>query len=223
MSTFDAKPINDKKLNTKLLPIAAVLLLVLALLFMASPLLRGSTAFSARSGITRQFNGQTLPNGGTGTTAPRPGTGTTSPGGQNGFPGQGSDLQGQGNSTNPARQFGGQGGGLLGFGLLSGTTGTIVYAIALLVSLAAAVGMFITRRWGQVLGIVMAVIYLILALVSFLPMILLGFRGALNGLSLGLSILRLVLAMAVIVLALIPAKKVAIPIVPATPATPSRA
>ena len=214
MSTFDAKPINDKKLNTKLLPIAAVLLLVLALLFMASPLLRGSTAFSARSGITRQFNGQTLPNGGTGTTAP---------GGQNGFPSQGQALPGQGGSNFPNRQFGGRGGGLLGLGLLSGMTGTIVYAIALLVSLAAAVGMFITRRWGQVLGIVMAVIYLILALVSFLPMILLGFRGALNGLSLGLSILRLVLAMAVIVLALIPAKKVAIPIVPATPATPSRA
>ena len=31
----------------------------------------------------------------------------------------------------------------------------------LLVSLAAAVGMFIAKRWGQVLGIVMAVIYLL--------------------------------------------------------------
>ena len=112
---------------------------------------------------------------------------------------------------------------MLGLGLLSGMTGTIVYAIALLVSLAAAVGMFITRRWGQVLGIVMAVIYLILGLVSFLPMILMGFMTALNGLSLALTMLHLVLAMAVIVLALIPAKKVAIPIVPATPATPSRA
>jgi|GEM_PF-1489647 len=210
------------KLNSKTLTVAAVVLMVLALLVMATPLLRVS-GITGRSGINRQFNGQSLPRPGTGTTTPRPGTGTTSPGGQNGFPGQGSDLQGQGNSTNPARQFGGHGGGLLGFGLFSGTTGTIVYALALLVSLAAAVGMFITRRWGQVLGIVMAVIYLILALVSFLPMILLGFRGALNGLSLGLSILRLVLAMAVIVLALIPAKKVAIPIVPATPATPSRA
>ena len=211
MSTLVTKAVKVKLLNTKLLPVAAVLLLVLALLFMASTLLRGSTAFSARSGITRQFNGQTLPNGGTGTTAPSPGTGTTSPGGQNGFPGQGSDLQGQGNSTNPARQFGGQGGGLLGFGLLSGTTGTIVYAIALLVSLAAAVGMFITRRWGQVLGIVMAVVYLILALVSFIPMILMGFMRALNGLSLGLSILHLVLAIAVIVLASIPAKKMMAP------------
>ncbi|MCX6036608.1 MAG: hypothetical protein NTW99_01695 [Chloroflexi bacterium] len=208
MSTLVTKAVKVKLLNTKLLPIAAVLLLVLALLFMASPLLRGSTAFSARSGITRQFNGQTLPNGGTGTTAP---------GGQNGFPGQGSDLQGQGDSTNPARQFGGQGGGLLGFGLLSGTTGTIVYAIALLVSLAAAVGMFITRRWGQVLGIVMAIVYLILALVNLLPTLLASFLGTRNTSGLILGIVHLLLAIAVIVLASIPAKKMLAPAIPATP------
>ena len=211
MSTFDAKPINDKKLNTKLLPIAAVLLLVLALLFMASPLLRVS-GISGRSGFNRPSNGQFVP---------RTGTGTPSPGGQNDFSGQGFTYQG--NSTTPGQQFVGRGGSLLGFGLLSGTTGTIVYALALLVSLAAAVGMFITRRWGQILGIVMAVIYHILGLVSFLPMILMGFMTVLNGLSLALTMLHLVLAMAVIVLALIPAKKVAIPIVPATPANPPAA
>jgi hypothetical protein len=159
---------------------------------------------------------------------PRTGTGTTSPGGQNFIPtpgtgSQGQGFTGQGNSTNPARQFGAQSGGLLGFGLLSGMTGTIVYAIALLVSLAAAMGMFIAKRWGQVLGIVMAVVYLLLALVSFLPMILLGFLRGLNALSLGLSILHLVLAMAVIVLALIPAKKVLVPVTPSTPAAPPAA
>jgi hypothetical protein len=200
------------KLNSKTLTVAAVVLMVLALLVMATPLLRVA-GISGRSGFNRPSNGQSLP---------RPGTGTTTPGGQNGFPSQGSGLQGQGlpgqgGSNFPNRQFGGRGGGLLGLGLLSGMTGTIVYAIALLVSLAAAVGMFITRRWGQVLGIVMAVVYLLLALVSFLPMILLGFGRAVNGLNLGLSILRLVLAMAVIVLALIPAKKLTAPATPATP------
>ena len=206
MSTLDAKPNKVRMLNTKLLPIAAILLLVLALLVMATPLLRVS-GVTNRSGFNRQFNGQTFP---------RAGTGTTAPGGQNGFPGQGG-LQGQGsvpgqNGSNfPNRQFTGAGSSLLRLSFLSGMTGTIVYAIALLVSLAAAVGMFITKRWGQVLGIVMAVVYFLLALVSFLPMILAGFARALNGLSLGLSILRLVLAVAVIVLALIPAKKVTTP------------
>lgn len=204
------------KLNSKTLTIAAVLLVVLALFFMATPLMRVS-GFSGRPGFTRLSNGQSLP------------------GGQNGFPSQGNELpgqgfsgqtggtQGQGNSTTPGQQFTGQPRSLLGFGFLNGMTGIIVYAIALLVSLAAAVGMFITRRWGQVLGILMAVIYLILALVSFIPMILLGFMGALNGLSLGLSILHLVLAIAVIVLASIPTKKVATPAVPATSAIPPAA
>jgi hypothetical protein len=188
------------KLNSKTLTIAAVVLMVLALLFMATPLL-GVSGFSGRTGFTRQNNGQILP------------------GGQNGFPSQGNGFQGDPNNptnpTNPTRQFPGGTRSLLSFGLLSGITGTIVYAIALLVSLAAAAGMFMAKRWGQVLGIVMAVVYLILALFSFLPMLLSIFMRGLNGLSLGLSILHLVLAIAVIVLALIPAKKMMVPIPPA--------
>jgi hypothetical protein len=192
------------KLNSKTLTIAAVVLMVLALLFMATPLLRVAGVANL-TGFTRPANGQ-FPSGG-----------------QNGFPNQGGGLQGQGNSTTPGQQFTGQPRSLLGFGFLNGMTGIIVYAIALLVSLAAAVGMFLTRRWGQVLGIVMAVIYLILALASFIPMLLMSFMSGLNGLSLGLSILNLVLAIAVIVLALIPAKKVAPPTLPATPAIPPAA
>jgi len=216
MSTLVAHFNKGKILNTQLLPIAAILLLVLALLFMATPLIRSSSAFSARSGFTRQFNGRTLPDAGTGTTAP---------GVQNGFPGPGNGIQGQGfpggdGSNLPLRRLGGQGGGLLGFSLLGGMTGTIVYAIALLVSLAAAVGMFLTRRWGQVLGILMAVVYLLLALVSFLPMLLLGFLRGLNSLSLGLSILHLALAIAVIVLASIPGKKGPTPVLPVTGNSP---
>jgi hypothetical protein len=180
-------------LNSKTLTIAAVILLVLALLFVATPLLRVSGGFN-RSGYNRQANGQTPPggvSGGTGNQGFTPNFGNQNPG----------------SPTSPTRQFSGRGGGLLGFGFLSGISGTIVYAIALLVALAAAVGMFITRRWGQVLGIVMGVVYLLLSLVGFLPMILLGFARGLNPLSLGLTILHLVLAMAVIVLAVIPAKK----------------
>jgi hypothetical protein len=215
MTTIDVKPIKDNKLNTKLLPIAAILLLVLALLFVATPLLRVS-GVSGRSGFTRQFSGQ------------------TSPGGQNGFPSQGNGIQGQGftapdngtqnpgTTTNPNRQFAG-GNSLLRISFLSGLTGTIVYALLLLVALAAALGMFLAKRWGQVLGIVMAVVYLLLGLVSFLPMILLGFARGLNVLSLGLSILHLVLAIVVIVLAIIPAKKMMNPPMPAIPATPPAA
>jgi len=198
------------KLNSKTLTIAAVVLITLALLFMATPLLRFSSGFQRGRNFNPQLDGQSMP---------RAGTGTTAPGGQNGFSTQGSDPQdqgfpGQGGSNYPNRQFGGRGDGLLGFGLLTGMTGIIVYAIALLVSLAAAMGMFITRRWGQVLGIVMAAVYLVLALVSFIPMILMSFIRGLNYLSLGLSILHLVLAIAVIVLTLIPAKKGTTPAIP---------
>ena len=211
MSTLDPKPNKVKILNTKLLPIAAILLLVLALLFMATPLLRGSTAF-ARTGANRQFNGQQF--------IPGAGNGTTAPGGQNVLPGQGGDIPGNPTGrTFPNRP----GASLIGFSFLSGIVGTIVYAVLLLVSLAAALGMFLARRWGQVLGIVMAVIYLLFGLISFLPMLLSGFLGGLNGLSLGLSILHLVLAISVIVLALLPAKKVLAPLTPAAPVTPPAA
>ena len=207
MSTLDVKPVKGKILNTKLLPIAAVVLLVLALLFVATPLLRVS-GIPGRTGFNRQFTGT----GGQGL-----------PGGQNGFGFQGQGSTGSNNGTQPGTTTTGQpfarrgGSGLLGLGLLSGIGGTIVYAIALLASLAAAVGMFMTKRWGQVLGIVMAIIYLLLGLVGFLPTLLMGFFSGISALSLGLSMLHLVLAIAVIVLASIPAKKVLAPVAPATP------
>jgi len=211
------------KLNGFTLTIAAVVLVILALLVMATPLLR-ATGTTGRTGFNRQFTGQFVP--GTG-------NGATSTGGQNGFSnpestGQGSTglnngTQSQGNSTNTNRTFGNRTRSLFGFAFLSGITGTIVYAILLLVSMAAAVGMFLAKRWGQILGIVMGVVYLLLALVSFLPLILLSFARALNGLSLGLSILRMVLALAVIVLALIPAKKGMAGAIPTTTSTPPTA
>jgi phosphoglycerol transferase MdoB-like AlkP superfamily enzyme len=191
--------------------------MVLALLFMATPLLRVTGITGAnRTGFAGRFNG------------------SATPGGQNGFPRFGNGTQGQGNSTNPTtptnpttRQFPARTGSVLGLGLLSGITGTIVYGIALLVSLVAAVGMFLTRRWGQVLGIVMGVIYLLLAVVGLIPTILsaVTFARGFNALSLGLSILHLILAIAVIVLALIPAKKILAPAAPApvSQATPPAA
>jgi hypothetical protein len=217
MSTLEAKPNKVSTLNTKLLPIAAILLLVLALLFMATPLLRGGAAFTAGAGANRQFNGQQF--------VPGVGNGTSAPGGQNVFPGQGGGTTGQGfpdqGGTGTGRTFTNRpGGSLLGLGLLSGITGTIVYAILLLVSLAAALGMFLARRWGQVLGIILAVVYLLLGLVSLLPMLLLGCMRSLNALSLGLGIVHLVLAIAVIVLAVLPAKKVLAQVVPSAPPTP---
>lgn len=211
MSTLAAKPIKAKTLNTKLLPIAALVLLVLALVFMATPLLRVSSV----TGAGRTFNGSGFTPG-QGFT-PNQGTDQNGQGYVFQGPGSGGSTDGTQPGTTTGQPFVRQGGsGLLGFGLLSGMTGTIVYAIALLVSLAAAIGMFITKRWGQVLGIVMAVIYLLLGLVSFLPTLLVGFIRGFNALSLGLSLLHLVLAIAVIVLASISAKKVAI--IPFAPA-----
>jgi hypothetical protein len=214
MSTLVAKPKKAKLLNTKLLPIAALLLLVLALLFMATPLLRVNSGFQRVGGFNPSTNGQGL---------------QTFPGGQNGFQRQGvPGLDGQGFQRQGGsglgglgfslRRFGlGGGVGRPGAGLLGGITGTIFYAIALLVSLAAALGMFLVKRWGKVLGIVMAVIYLLLSLVSLLPMLLITFSRGLNALSLGLSILHLALAIAVIVLASIPAKALAAPVMADTP------
>jgi hypothetical protein len=200
------------KLNSKTLTIAAVVLLVLALLFVATPLLRFS-GVTGRAGFNRQSTGPFTP--GVQNGIPNPGTSSQ---GQ-GFTSPNGGFQGQGNSTNPNRQFAGQS-SLLRLSFLNGITGTIVYGIALLVSLAAAMGMFFTRRWGQVLGIIMAVIYLLLSLLSFVPLILLGFARALNGLSLGLTIAHIILAITVIVLAVIPAKKAMTQPLPASQATP---
>jgi hypothetical protein len=195
MNTPDVKPIKTRVLNSKLLPIAAVVLIVLALLFVATPLLRTGRGFQRSGNFVPQGNGQTVP--------------------RNGFSGQGNGLQGQGNgsqgqgSTNfPNRQF-----AFGGVSFLGGITGAIVFFIALLVSLAAALGMFFKKRWGQVLGIIMAVLYLLAGLVSLLPTLLLGSFVLRNPLSLILGIAHVLLALAVIVLALIPAKKVATPVV----------
>jgi len=197
MSTLDSKLKKTRVLNPTLLPIAAVVLIVLALLFMATPLLHPARAFQRGGNFVPQGNGQSFP--------------------QNSFPGQGSDSQhqgvpGQGGSNFPNRQFATRGGGLLGFGLLNGMTGIIVYFIALLVSLAAAVGMFLAKRWGQVLGIFMAILYSLLGLVSLIPILLMSSLGLRTPLSLILGVVHVLLAVAVIVLASIPAKKVLTPV-----------
>ena len=206
------------KLNSATLTIAAVVLLVLALLFVATPLLRVA-GVTGGTGFNRQSGGQNLPGGQNGFGFPSQGNGSQ---GQ-GFTGPNSGTQNPGTTTNPARRLTGAGGSLLRLSFLSGIAGTVIYALALLVSLAAAVGMFLTRRWGQILGIVMAVIYLLLSLVSFLPQFILGFTRGLNVLSLGLGILHLVLAIAVIVLAVIPAKKMMAQPAPAPIDTPPAA
>lgn len=192
MSISDVKPIKTRILNAKLLPIAAVVLIVLALLFMATPLLRTSRGFQRSGNFVQQGNGQTVP--------------------PNGVTTQGGGLQGQGGSNVPNRQFVVRGGSILG-----GITGAIVFFLALLVSLVAALGMFFTKRWGQVLGIIMAVLYGLVGLVSLLPILLLGSLDLRNPFSLILGIAHVLLALAVIVLASIPAKKGSIPVVAGPP------
>ncbi len=185
MNTPVAKPKKTRILNSKLLPIAALVLIVLALLFMATPLLRASRGFQRSGNFVIQNNGQASP--------------------QNGFQvqvggPQGQALPGQNGSNVTNRRFAVRG------SFLGGITGAIVYFVALLVSLAAALGMFFTKRWGQVLGIIMAVLYGLVGLVSLLPILLLSSAGLRNPFSLILGIAHVLLALAVIVLASIPAK-----------------
>jgi hypothetical protein len=180
MSTPEIKPKKTKMLNTKLLPIAAAVLIILALLFMATPLLR-----SAR-GVAR--NGNFIVGGG----------------GQGGLPSQGGGTQtfpNQGGSNLPNRQF------VVRGAFLAGATGAVVFFLALLVSLVAALGMLFLKRWGRVLGILMAVLYGLVGLISLVPILLLGSFGLRNPLSLILGIFHILLAMAVIVLASIPPKQ----------------
>ena len=209
------------KLNAKTLMIAAILLVVLALLVMATPLVSttgGGFGNRTGNGTNRTFNPQgfATPQGGY--------TGGT--GGQGFVPGQGGTGGNTTGGTNPnytGRRLNGGGTSLLRIGFLSGIEGTIIYAGLLLVSLAAAMGMFLTKAWGKILGILMGVVYAALALVSTLPILLSGFLSRALGamaLNIGLNVLHLVLAIAVIVLALIPAKKLIAPIAPPAAATP---
>ncbi len=206
MTTPEPNPKTKRVLNSKLLPIAALLLVLLALLFMATPLLRASRGFQRTGNFNRQGTGQNFqPNA------------TPGQGGAPQFsPGQGNGTQGQGfpgqNGTNlQNRRF------LLGTGFLSGRSGPIVYFVVLLLAVVAAVGMFFIKRWGQILGIIVAVLYLLAGLLSLLPTLLFSSFGLRNPLSLFLGILQVVLAVAVIVLAVIPAKKTATPVVVAPP------
>jgi hypothetical protein len=154
------------------------------MLFMATPLLRSTRGFQQGGNFVLRGNGQSIIQG-------------------NGS--QGQILPGQGGSNLTNRRF------VMGGSFLGGLTGPIIYFIALLVSLAAALGMLFIKRWGQVLGITMAVLYGLLGLVSMLPILLMSSLGMRNPFSLILSIAHVLLAAAVIVLASIPAKKAAIP------------
>jgi hypothetical protein len=197
--------------------IAAVVLVVLALLVMATPLV--STAGAANRGSftgNRTFNGGAFPTPQGGFTG-QGSTGQTFNGGTGGTTG--------GTGTTTTQRFSGANRPttFLRIGFLNGVEGTMVYAGLLLISLAAALGMFLTKTWGKILGILMGVVYAALALVSTLPLLLSGFLSrAIGGmaLSIGLNVLHLVLALVVIVLALIPAKKLLTPVAPVAPTTP---
>jgi hypothetical protein len=196
MSTFDAKLVKPKRmLNPRLLSLAALVLVVLSLLFMATPLLQVSAGLPGNGNIVIQGNGPSSPQ----TLAPQKGAVQSFSAGGNGTPG---------------RRM------ILGSGLLGGSAGAIFYFVLVLVSLPAAVGMYLTKRWGQVFGIIMAVLYGLLGLLSLLPILLISFQGIANPMGLILGFVRVFLAVAAIVLAAIPAKKLSAPTVPVTtPAT----
>jgi hypothetical protein len=185
MSTLEAKPRKMRILNPKLLSIAALVLVVLALLFLAAPLIR------LAGGAQRAGNFVTTGNGTTGSAVP----------------GSSPQVLTGGGSTAQARRI------AVGTG---GRGGIILYFVMLLVSLGAAVGMLFTRRWGQVLAIIMGVLYGLLGLVSLLPLLFIRFVGAPNPVSILLGIVHVLLAVSVIVLASIPGK-------PGLPPTPSPA
>ena len=87
------------------------------------------------------------------------------------FIGGGGGNQVQGGTNLPARRI------TIGTG---SRVGVILYFVALLVSLAAAVGMLFTKHWGRVLAIIMGVLYGLLGLVSLLPLLLIRFVGSPN-------------------------------------------
>jgi hypothetical protein len=195
MSTPNPKPVTKKLLNPKLLPIAALLLVVLALLFMVTPLLR-MTGGTQRTGNfpTQGANGQTFQPGNFNAQGGTTGRTFTGQGGA-----AGRTFPGQTGSTLPVRRI----------GLIGGRVGPIIYFFALLAALAAAIGMFLVKRWGQILGIVMAVLYGLLGLLSLLPLLLLRTFGFRSPLGLILGIAEFLLAVAVIVLAVLPVKQAA--------------
>jgi hypothetical protein len=203
MSTLAIQPKKVKMLNPKMLTIAAALLILVALLFLVTPLLRTSGGFSGRSGL----GGPVIVQGNPGQGFPS-GQGGSDQNFQN-FPG---NQGGQGFTNRPGGVIQGGPRGGLGFGLLGGMGATLIYGIALVLALIASVGMFNIKRWGQVLGIIMAVFYLLLSLLSFLPMLLMmRFVGASNPLILGMNILHLALAIGVIVFASLPGRQVPAP------------
>ena len=140
---------------------------MLALLFMATPLLRQSRGFQRNGDLAFPRNGQSAP--------------------QNGFSPRGNgsqSLPGQDGSNFPNRQLHPRSAAVSWEALPV----RLCSSSALLVSLVAAMGMFFTRRWGQVLGIIMAVIYFLIGLISLLPILLIGAIGIRNPSSLILGI-----------------------------------
>ncbi len=227
MSEIEPQPIHKKALNAKMLYIAAAILVVLALLFLATPLLRLNRAFAGTG--NRTFNGQTFNggtggngfnfNGGTGGTGGTGGNGFNfngGTGGTGGTGGNGFNFNG-GTGSTTRRNFAGRN-SLLRLGFLNGITGTIVYAGLLIISLIAAAGMFFTMRWGKIVGILMGIVYLILGLIGLVPTLLTLAFGVRNPLNLILGLVHIVLAIAVIVFASLPAKKE--PIAPMIQSTP---
>jgi len=192
MSTLEAKPRKVRILNARMLSLAALALVVLALLFQAAPLIR--TAGLRRSAnFGAAGNGQALPQG--------------QSGGTQLFVGGGAG-QLQGGTNTSARRV------LVGGGFSRVTI--LIYFVMLLISLAAAIGMLFTKRWAQVLGIIMAVLYGLMGLLSLVPMLL----GFVVPVTLILGIVHLLLAVAVIVLASIPGKPASVA-APAPAADPS--
>jgi hypothetical protein len=186
--------------------IAAILLVILAL-FVAGLGLAGQFGLLRRGGANRQFaSGQfrnrsfNLPNGGTNNgspqgTFPNGGNGTFPNGGNGTFP---NDQNGTGTTNNFPRTFTGGTGitGLAGlFRFLRPVTIGLDIALLLLAGLAA-FGIFKGKRWGQILAIVIAVLLILLAIPSFIRIF--------SAVVLIENLVRILLAVAVIVLLLLP-------------------
>jgi hypothetical protein len=197
MSVSEIKKDRKKPLNGRLLTISAILLVGLALLFLASPMIGGNRIAQSNGGFPRTFNGQ----------SPQPGMiGTPQPGFESGGSGTVQTFPGMnGGSAGSARTRPGVV-GLAGFGFMAGRNNILIYGIALVLALIAAIGMLNTKLWGKVMGIIIAVVYLLLSIFSFLPIILFSFMGTSNPISLILGIVQVTLALAVIILAAIPGK-----------------
>jgi hypothetical protein len=186
------------------LTIAAILLLVMLLLSSVWPVVGGDRLLGINTGFGRfsgGFPGGNPPSGNFQQGTPPgnfpQGTLSAQPNGtQSGFSQNGQNQNGTGNGMNQQFQPGngvrGNRGGMMGNRVLQ----YVLYAVELLLGLAAIVGLWLSKRWGMILAIITSAIVLVATIPSMFRIF--------SVFSLIENLLKILLAIGIIVLVVIP-------------------